>query len=60
MTVPMPNAMRTYVVTTSLNEEITLSATSELEARSLFMRNFPRKRYASVREIEQQFADPTE
>lgn len=57
MTVPMPNAMRTYVVTTSLNEEIALSATSELEARSLFMRNFPRKRYASVREIEQQSAD---
>lgn len=60
MTVPMPNAMRTYVVTTSLNEEITLSATSELEARSLFMRNFPRKRYASVREIEQHFTELSE
>lgn len=60
MTVPMPNTMRTYVVTTSLNEEITLSATSELEARSLFMRNFPRKRYASVREIEQHFTGLSE
>jgi len=53
MTVPLPNTMRLFVVTTSLGEEISLSAPSELEARTVFMMQFPRKRYASLREVPQ-------
>lgn len=53
MTVPLPNTMRLFVITTSLGEEISLSAPSELEARTLFMVQFPRKRYASLREVPQ-------
>lgn len=53
MTINFPNAMRVYTITTSLGEEITLSASTELQARNLFCRTFPRKRYAAIREIPQ-------
>lgn len=50
MTVDMPNAMRTFLVTTSRDEAITMSATSEWEVRKLFATTFPRKRISTVDE----------
>lgn len=50
MTVDMPNAMRTFLVTTSRDEAITMSATSEWEVRQLFIKAFPRKRISTVHE----------
>lgn len=50
MTVDMPNAMRTFLVTTSRDEAITMSATSEWEVRQLFTATFPRKRISTVDE----------
>lgn len=50
MTIDMPNAMRTFLVTTSRDEAITMSATSEWEVKQLFMKNFPRKRISTVHE----------
>jgi len=50
MTVDMPNAMRTFLVTTSRDEAITMSATSEWEVRQLFIKTFPRKRISTVHE----------
>ena len=53
MTVEMPNAMRTFLITTSLNEAITISAPSEWEVRKLFASTFPRKRISTVHEYPQ-------
>jgi hypothetical protein len=53
MTVDMPNAMRTFLITTSLNEAITMSAPTEWEARKLFASAFPRKRISTVHEYPQ-------
>lgn len=53
MTVDMPNAMRTFLVTTSRDEAITMSATSEWEVRKLFATTFPRKRISTVHEYPQ-------
>lgn len=53
MTMNFPNTLRVYTITTSLGEEISLSASTELQARNLFMRSFPRKRMAAIREIPQ-------
>ena len=50
MTVEMPNAMRTFLITTSRDEAITMSATSEWEVRKLFASTFPRKRISTVDE----------
>jgi len=50
MAVEMPNAMRTFLITTSRDEAITMSATGEWEVRQLFMRQFPRKRISTVHE----------
>lgn len=53
MTVEMPNAMRTFLITTSRNEAITMSATGEWEVRNLFATTFPRKRISTVHEYPQ-------
>jgi hypothetical protein len=53
MTVDMPNAMRTFLITTSRDEAITMSATSEWEVRKLFATSFPRKRISTVHEYPQ-------
>jgi hypothetical protein len=53
MTVDMPNAMRTFLITTSRDEAITMSATSEWEVRKLFTTSFPRKRISTVHEYPQ-------
>lgn len=53
MTVDMPNAMRTFLITTSKDEAITMSATSEWEVRKLFANSFPRKRISTVHEYPQ-------
>jgi hypothetical protein len=53
MTVDMPNAMRTFLVTTSRNECITISAIDETQAKRLFMQTFPRKRISTVHEYPQ-------
>lgn len=50
MTVEMPNTMRTFLITTSRNEAITMSATGEWEVRKLFATTFPRKRISTVHE----------
>ena len=50
MTVDMPNAMRTFLITASRDEAITMSATSEWEVRKLFASTFPRKRISTVDE----------
>lgn len=52
MTIQFPNAMRVFLVTTSLGEEISLSAIDETQAKRIFMQSFPRKRYATIKEIE--------
>lgn len=53
MTVEIPNAMRTFLITTSRDEAITMSATGEWEVRQLFMKQFPRKRISAVHEYPQ-------
>lgn len=53
MTVDMPNAMRTFLITTSRDECITMSATGEWEVRQLFAKQFPRKRISTVDEYPQ-------
>jgi hypothetical protein len=53
MTVDMPNALRTFLITTSRDEAITMSATSEWEVRKLFATSFPRKRISTVHEYPQ-------
>lgn len=53
MTIDMPNAMRTFLITTSLNEAITMSAIGEWEVRKLFIATFPRKRISTVHEYPQ-------
>jgi hypothetical protein len=53
VTVDMPNAMRTFLITTSRDEAITMSATSEWEVRKLFATSFPRKRISTVHEYPQ-------
>ena len=53
MTVDMPNALRTFLITTSRDEVITMSATSEWEVRKLFASTFPRKRISTVHEYPQ-------
>lgn len=50
MAVDMPNAMNAYLITTSLNEMISLMAPDEHIARQLFARHFPRKRISTVTE----------
>lgn len=47
----MPNTMKVFAITTSLDEEICLAAIDEWSAKQLFWMNFPRKRLSSIREI---------
>ena len=50
MTVDMPNALRTFLITTSRDECISLSAIDETQAKRLFTQMFPRKRISTVHE----------
>jgi hypothetical protein len=50
MPVDMPNAMRTFLITTSAGDAITMSAIDEWEVKKLFIRTFPRKRICTIHE----------
>ena len=53
MRIDMPNAMRTFLITTSRNEAISMSAMDEWNVRQLFASTFPRKRISTVHEYPQ-------
>ena len=55
MTVDMPNALRTFLITTSRDECISLSAIDETQAKRLFTQMFPRKRISTVHESLQTY-----
>lgn len=48
----MPNTLRVFTITTSLGEEMTLSAIDEWQAKQLFLVTYPRHRISSIREID--------
>jgi len=46
----VPNMMRTFLITTSRDEAITMSAIDETQVKRLFMQTFPRKRISTIHE----------